>query len=223
MKNAIKLFSVLFLVSGVLFLSCDKKNNSSSSGNSNGNSGNSGDTTAEIKVTFGDTTWTAGVWEGADYTPKGNKIFHIAAQEKTDSDVPVFVFFANLSGSTTYSLNDTTVFPAVTFQYLEDVEKMWSFEGDTTIYADWLAYSGTVKVTSYTKGKITGTAAIVMFNAYQSAVEGNQNPETRNLTMTFKNVPLTLVQKSLPSKVIKPNFSIPFGFKTAKSPIKMNF
>ena len=221
MKNTIKLFSVLFLVSGVLFLSCDKKNNSSSSGNSNGNSGNSGDTTAEIKVTFGDTTWTAGVLAGTDYTPKGFSIFDIGAA-KTANNVPTVYFYANISGSTTYSQTDT-IFSPDAFQYIEDVEKMWSFEGDTTIYADWLAYSGTVKVTSYTKGKITGTAAIVMFNAYQSAVEGNQNPETRNLTMTFKNVPLTLVQKSLPSKVIKPNFSIPFGFKTAKSPIKMNF
>jgi len=307
MKNAIKLFSVLFLVNGVLFLSCDK--NPSSSGNSNGNSGgilptelsvsditttsaklnwkgtadvyqvvvngetNSTTTTsyslnglaektkytwkvrgikgkdtsafaqgefttkssddpgplpngAEIKVTFGSKTWTAGVLAGAtDYTPVGYSAFDIEALE-TANNAPDVYFYANLSGSTTYSATDTNFFPDYAFQYLENVQHMLisvGKNGDTTYYYDWFAYSGTVTVSSYNGGKITGSASLAMYNAYQYYAEENQSPETRNLTVTFTNVPLTPAQKSLLSKGIKPNFSLPFSFKVAKSPIKMNF
>jgi hypothetical protein len=215
MKNVIKLSSILFLVGGLLFLSCDKKPSGGSTTTSTvGGDGPVPGTTGEVKVTFGSTTWTAGYVE---FYEGGGEIKIMACKDEDNESPPAIYFCANSSGTTTYNKQgDDDTYDSDEFMYYENEEHFLFYDGyEDEMYGDWWALSGTVKITSNTSGKISGTASLVMMNAYQYYIDENVNAEKRNLSVTFTNVSEKSL-KSLANKFLKSKTKMPSNIKLVK-------
>jgi hypothetical protein len=280
MKNVIKLFSVLFLVGGIMFISCEKKPKDTPT------------TPTPVvidpptKLSVSDITEVSAkfTWSGAADS------YEIAVGEKTFTQESVSLLLSNLTEGTKYSwkvrakkgadysiwvdgvdfttkslpdgsvsvyfgnVNWTTnlailfnygevlggfvyknnpeqqLFPYIEFicnpsgitTYVEDDDKFYFEYGETGQlsdgtynYGDWWAKTGTLSLTSVTGGKASGIADFVMFSAVQKYLDENPDPETRNLTIIFKNInvqnPPSAPHKNIKSK---PKMSSNYQFVT---------
>ena len=56
--------------------------------------------------------------------------------------------------------------------------------------------SGTVTISSITSTHLSGTADLVMYSLVDYAINGNDNPPTKPLSINFANVPLEAASRS---------------------------
>ena len=140
----------------------------------------------EISVYFGNEHWTAPANRSyyQEINSAGTNLIYVcgysplATEEKL---FPMVMFYSYPSSSTTYAEDEGYRFEYAEQGYLTD---------GTNYFGDWMAKSGTVTITSNSGGKVSGIADVVMFNARQKLIDKNPNPETRTLTLVFKNVNL---------------------------------
>ena len=129
-----------------------------------------------LTVTFGSSTqWTAGYIDAIDVTSSGYNYVDITA-DFMEGYYPYIYFFVPTEVGTTS--DDFLVL------YFED----GYVEIDGTTYGDWYPISGTATVSKYSKGKISGTLSVTMYDLDDSYNNGNENPERRLLTITFENI-----------------------------------
>jgi hypothetical protein len=143
-----------------------------------------------ISVNFGDgeDVWSASYSEWTDYRERYNEVnLYIESPTK----------FPTVIGSVIPE--GTTLFPDSwdenEYLFFEYYSSKWPLVGaalqDGGInYGDWQAESGTVSITDINDTQLSGTARLVMYDLYDFAVNGNESPETKSLTVTFTNVPI---------------------------------
>ena len=148
-----------------------------------------------VTVQFGNLTWTAANAGAVDY----GTLFNLVALKVDQYTLPFIDFGINKSGTTTFPLDE-----GYWAEYWEKEEHLLS--DDKMTYGDWWVDEGTITITSSTGTKISGTAQLTMFNAYQYFIEENENPEMRELKVTFKNVNV-ITPSGIKSLTIRNNFS----------------
>lgn len=142
----------------------------------------------KVTVTFGSETWTATHTQGYDRSDQGAYIFWAGVGEIDFTNYPYMRLAGpNTIGSSTYDGN------GYFFDYFETT--YLTNQDGTAIYGDWTVQSGTVNVTKFGSGKVSGTGNAVMYDDYDYSVNGNQNPATKNLSITFNNVTLNTASK----------------------------
>lgn len=182
MKNLAKLFSILFLSTGMLLVSCSKDEKK--------------DTPTPtptptpivkdgITVKFGDKTWTAGYIDNLDATSMGYPVLDFYFGEVSGTDFPIVQFIANTSGKTTYTGAQSQ------FDYYE--ETMLVNADKTKYFGDWWAESGTVTITKYENSKVSATADVVMVSASDKYVDKIETPRKRTLKITLTNVDVAMM------------------------------
>ena len=151
-------------------------------------------TDAKVSVTLGSETWdakTASIYNYAEYN--GLDCF-IAKQAYTinwpnlpQNAVNFFYFRANNSGSTSISimelLGGTSPF---FFEYYENPAHYINLEGE--LFGDWWMLSGTVNITKFSGGKMSGTVNGVMLNFYEVWEEESEDPAQKLVNITFTDV-----------------------------------
>ena len=151
----------------------------------------------EISVYFGSEHWTApsknAIYQ--EITSDGESLVYICAihpSATSSKPFPMVAMFVYSSGVTTLAEEG-----GYRFEYTEQ-----GFLDATKVppFGDWWKKSGTVTITSNSNSKVSGIAVATMFDAYQKYVDPKtDDPETRTLTVVFKDVNL------LKSSSIAPN------------------
>lgn len=72
---------------------------------------------------------------------------------------------------------------------------LWDYQLNIP-YGDWQVDSGTVHITSITDEALSGTADLIMYDLVEYAIEMNDDPETKPLSVVFQNVPLHIGTRS---------------------------
>lgn len=138
-----------------------------------------------IKVTFGSEVWTAGATDVYERS-LGSVFGYDFWAGKTSVEVgnfPMVNFIGpNATGTTQYTDGEG--------YYFEYFERTVLTDGQFP-YGDWWVESGTVNVTKYGSGKMSGTANTIMYDAFNYLGEnGSGEYITRNLSITFTDVPV---------------------------------
>ena len=158
-----------------------------------------------FSVVFGSATW-ASVSASYSNTTNGIYVVVLGPGATQTNPFPLIWFTSSSSGTTTYLEESGNYY----FEYAENT----FLSDDEELYGDWWAKSGSVTITSNSGGKVSGNAELVMYNAKQKYHDGNTNPETRNLTVTFKNVNLATTSSTQKSMDLKKQ--VPSNIKLIK-------
>lgn len=147
-----------------------------------------------FSVSFGTTTWNATLIDGSNYESDG--IYGILAGQGTtfnvgdESSYPmVRVNGPNRVGSNTYTYGGE-----YTFDYFESTYLVGA--DGTIIYGDWDTIDGTVTITKFGNGKISGNGTSTMRDEYDFHINENPNAATKTVSITFNNVPLRTESKA---------------------------
>ena len=134
----------------------------------------SGEPTVTVK--FGSVQWTASAIEATEYS--ASSVIDFWAAKTTLGAFP-FVNFVipNAVGTINYVTDDA----------IDYYEKTLFSDGETFMYGDWWAVSGTATITHYSGGKLSGSVKVTMYDAV-AFTDGDPNPEERVLEVTFKNI-----------------------------------
>jgi transglutaminase/protease-like cytokinesis protein 3 len=77
-------------------------------------------------------------------------------------------------------------------EYFENKDHVIVDNGEA--YGDWWMLSGTVNITKFSGGKMSGTLTGTMLNAYE--LLSNQEPSTKSISITFSNIDFEVVAKA---------------------------
>jgi len=146
---------------------------------------------ASLTVTFGSVTWTADYIEFLDL---GGGYFTIFANRGGLTSIPYVEFVVNTSATTTTYIEGASFTGDPFFEYCET---SGTYIGDVPV-GDWMAYSGSLTITSNNGGRISGTANVVMIDAKvaYTTVPPDYSAEKRNLSLTFSNISLSNAAKT---------------------------
>lgn len=149
-----------------------------------------------VSVTLGTTTWTAGVYQCADYSAYGMFVA-VAYEDAQASQLPRFdaaVVDATGTHTDSYSDNGWANGNASYIEYYEE----YSLSDGTNSYGDWWAKDASINVTTMdlTAGKVSATISGTMFWALQAFVNdygatGIDGADTRAYSATLSNCAIT--------------------------------
>ncbi len=128
-----------------------------------------------LTVTFGSVQWTATYIEAEEYTSSSGNMVGVLGF-KTEGYYP-YINFGTLNETGTTNEN----FYALYYE-------SGYVEYNSNYYGDWYIASGTATVTKYLGGKLSGTINAIMYDLDDYLNNGNENPETRSLTIAFENI-----------------------------------
>lgn len=152
--------------------------------------------TEGVTVTLGTETWTAGIYQCADYA--AYDIFVAVAYEDAQaSSLPRFdVAVVDATGTYTDSYSDNG-WANGNANYIEYYEE-YSLSDGTNSYGDWWAKDASINVTTMdlTAGKVSATVSGTMFWALQAFVSdygatGIDGADTRAYSATLSNCTIT--------------------------------
>jgi hypothetical protein len=145
-----------------------------------------------VLVNFGDgeEVWRAKSAYWVDYRSKYNEVnFHFEAE----SQFPAIAGIVMPAGETLFpeSWSDNRY---LFFEYFSqnwvNVASLLLDKEYNILYGDWQVDSGTVSITSINATHLSGKADLVMYDLVEYAIELNDNPRTKHLTVVFTDIPL---------------------------------
>jgi hypothetical protein len=151
-----------------------------------------------VSVDFGEgeETWTANSASWIDYRIEYNEVNF---QFKSDKQFPLVMGSITPSGETAFPQswddNEYLFFEYYSLNWAKIGDALWDRQLNIP-YGDWQVDAGTVNITSLTDSHLSGTANLVMYNLVEYAIEMNDNPNVKSLTVTFNNVPLNIATRS---------------------------
>ena len=195
MKNIFKLMGIAVLACGMM-VACNKDNNDDNNGNG-GNGGNGGNQQEEqipdgIKVTFGETTWTATATSGS-YLSEYNAVTVTAFE--VEGNLPYFdeAFIGAEVGtvSENASTQDGSLPSGGWTEYAEQTRLQ---DQNGSYYGDWWALESNTEVKAIDLTALTITAKMygTMFSALEALVNqaGVANAPTTTYNVTVGNFSL---------------------------------